>query len=86
MKLLKKTQPQQEVSERKPEVSLSLADRIKETCALTAAYIDAAVAKEKLAHPLISVDWIRMNMNLMYGKCACKCVLALMEKEAGNNG
>ena len=25
-----------------------------------------------------------MNMNLMYGKCACKCVSALMEKE--NNG
>ena len=76
-----KPQPQPEAS---PEASLSLANRIKETCALTAAYIDAAVAKEKLAHPLISVDWIRMNMNLMYGKCACKCVLALMEKE--NNG
>ena len=80
--LLKSKQPQKEVSERKPE--LSLADRIKATCEDAEAFIESIVKKEKLEHTSISLEWIRQNMHLKYGRCKCKCALALLEKETKN--
>ena len=80
MKLLKAKQPQKETS---AEVSLAdqLKEQLKEACAAGEEYIEQAAQKEKAASPLQPLEWHRMNLRSMYGRCACKCALALMEKE-----
>jgi hypothetical protein len=60
----------------------SLADRLKEACAAAEAFIETIAQKEKAEAPTIPIDWHRLNLKLMYGSCACKCALALLEKEA----
>jgi hypothetical protein len=76
-------QPQKEAS---TEVS-SLADQLKnqltQACAAGEEYIEKVALAEKAASPLQPLEWHRLNLRLMYGRCACKCALALLEKENG---
>jgi hypothetical protein len=79
MKLLKAKEPQKVAS-----AEVSLADQLTAACAAGEAFIETIAQKEKAASPLQPLAWHQMNLRLMYGRCACKCALALMEKEAGN--
>jgi hypothetical protein len=78
MSLLKKKQPQEA-----PAKEPSLADQLTAACAAAEAYIATVAQKEKQASPLQPLPWHEMNLRLMYGRCACKCALALLEKENG---
>jgi hypothetical protein len=75
--LMKKPQPKQETS---AEVS-TLADDIKKTCARAEEYIETHALREKAENPLIGLDWIRMNLHLLHGRCKCQCALALLAKD-----
>jgi hypothetical protein len=68
----------------KPVVALErgpLAEKLKEACAAAEEYIETIAAKQKAEAPTIPLDWHRMNLRLRYGKCACKCALALLDQE-----
>jgi hypothetical protein len=80
---LKAKQPQKETS---AEVSLAdqLKEQLTEACAAAEGYIAKAAQREKAASPLQPLPWHELNLRLMHGRCACKCALALMAKEAGN--
>jgi hypothetical protein len=77
MKFSKAKQTQQEA----PAVEPSLADQLTAACAAAEKYIASIAAREKGASPLQPLAWHEMNIRLMHGRCACKCALALMEKE-----
>jgi hypothetical protein len=73
-KLMKKSQPQAA-----PVVGPSLADRIKDTCAAAEAYVETIALREKAEAPTIPLDWHRMNLHMMHGRCPCRCALKLLE-------
>ena len=79
MKLLKAKQPQEA-----PVKGPSLADQLTAACNAAEKYIATIAQKEKDASPLQPLPWHEMNLRLMYGRCACKCALALLEKESAN--
>jgi hypothetical protein len=83
MKLLKKSQPQKEAA-----VAVSLTDQLKnqltQACAAAEEYIETIAQREKAASPLQPLEWHRMDLRLRFGRCGCKCALALLERE--NNG
>jgi hypothetical protein len=76
MKLLKKSQPQPEAAP-----AVSLADQLTAACDAAEAYIATIAQREKDASPLQPLGWHQMQIYLRYGRCACKCALALLEKE-----
>jgi hypothetical protein len=79
IKLKSKPQPKPEAS-----TEVSLADRIKETCAAAKQYIEARVLEEKAAHPSIPIDWIRHNTYALgrSRSCHCKVALKLLDEKA----
>jgi hypothetical protein len=80
VKLLKKSQPQ-EASERKPEATL--AERIKETCRLAEEYINRHVDALKASEDAKALprDWLKLDIQLKYGRCLCQCATALIDLE-----
>jgi hypothetical protein len=78
MKLPNKTkQPQKEAA-----TAASLAAQLNAACAAAESHILTIAQKEKAASPLQPLPWHEMNLRLMYGRCACKCALALLERES----
>jgi hypothetical protein len=77
MKLLKKSQPQKEAAP-----AVSLADRIRETCAAAEQYIEAEAQRIKATEgqPL-PISWIRLNVYAMNGRCPCRAVLNLLSQK-----
>jgi hypothetical protein len=79
---LKKQQPKQEAA----PVAVSLADRIKETCAEAEQYIEKRIEQLKDSDEgrSLPIDWLRLNIRATTraGGCHCKCALALLEKDA----
>jgi hypothetical protein len=66
-------------------VEPSLADRIKETCALAEQYIEKRIEQLKDSDEgrSLPIDWLRLNIRATTraGGCHCKCALSLLEKE-----
>jgi hypothetical protein len=77
MKLLK----QKEVPAERP---VPLKDQLTAACVAGEKYIAAYAQREKDASPLQPLAWHKLQIRLRYGRCACKCALALLSKEAGN--
>jgi hypothetical protein len=85
VKLLKaKSQPQ--IKEASAEVSL--ADRIKETCAAAEQYIESRIQQEKASEAGRSLpyDWLRQNIYAVHKArgCHCRCALSLLSEKQTN--
>jgi hypothetical protein len=61
----------------------TLAERIKETCSLAEAYIDQHVDKLKASEDAKSLprDWLKLDIQLKFGRCLCQCATALIDLE-----
>ena len=66
-----------------PEVSL--ADRIRETCAAAEEYVESKVKALKASEEgrLLPIGWLRHDLRGRHGShhCHCKVALSLLEKE-----
>ena len=66
-----------------PEVSL--ADRIKETCAAAEQYVESKVKALKASEEgrLLPIDWLRHDLRGRHGShhCHCKVALSLLDQE-----
>jgi hypothetical protein len=83
MKLLKTKQPKEA-----PVVGLSLADRIRETCAAAGRVVEDEAQRIKALPEgqQLPLDWIRMNIRALAraGACNCKCALSILEERESN--
>jgi hypothetical protein len=78
---LKSKQPQ--IKEAAPAVSL--ADKIRATCAEAEAYIESRVQeiKDSPEGELLPISWLALNIRATTkaNGCHCKCALALIDQE-----
>jgi len=66
------------------ETPVSLADRIRATCAEAEALIEQRVAELKASPEgkFLPIDWLRQDLrNRNGGHCHCRVALSLLEKE-----
>lgn len=58
----------------------TLAERIKETCSLAEEYIDRHVDLLKASEDgkLLPRDWLKLDVQLKFGRCLCQCATALI--------
>jgi hypothetical protein len=66
----------------KPEPEVSLADRIKQARAEAEAFIETKAREVKAQNPLVSIDWIRLNLAAVHrtGGCSCRLALKLLDE------
>jgi hypothetical protein len=61
--------------------AVSLARQLRAACDAAEKYIATIAQREKDASPLQPLAWHEMQIRLRYGRCGCKCALALLERE-----
>jgi hypothetical protein len=76
---LKSKSPQKEAS-----AEVSLAGRIKETCAAAEQYIESRVQQEKAGSGAsLPLSWLRQNIYAVHKArgCHCRCALSLLSEK-----